>query len=123
MDDSELKTLMGTVAEICARAIVEKNYSESILVGTLGYTLFHRAEHTTFAHAALGFVSDAIAFVTDSPDQQLSRALIEEPSCSFCGRRRPEVKLAAGAKAFICDSCVALLAGVFAADKGNGDRV
>ena len=38
------------------------------------------------------------------------------PSCSFCGKREPEVRLAAGAKAFICDSCVQMLSRTFLTD-------
>lgn len=38
----------------------------------------------------------------------------ELPSCSFCGLRPPEVRLATGGgRAFICDSCVATLGDAF----------
>lgn len=41
-------------------------------------------------------------------------ARVAEPACSFCGRTRPDVRLGAGPSAFICDSCVAAFASVFA---------
>lgn len=38
----------------------------------------------------------------------------ELPSCSFCGLRPPDVRLAVGGgRAFICDSCVGTLADAF----------
>jgi hypothetical protein len=36
-----------------------------------------------------------------------------EPSCSFCQRTAPEVRLAAGPDVFICDECVSTLGDVF----------
>jgi hypothetical protein len=37
-----------------------------------------------------------------------------QPSCPFCGRSPPEVRLGAGPSAFICDRCVDLFAHHFA---------
>ena len=36
-----------------------------------------------------------------------------EPSCSFCGRSPPEVRLGAGSNVYICDGCVSDFASVF----------
>jgi len=44
----------------------------------------------------------------------------KEPLCSFCGRGKPEVLLAAGAPGFICDSCVGTLSEIFAAEREKG---
>ena len=38
---------------------------------------------------------------------------VEDPTCSFCGRKPPEVRLGAGPNAFICNECVATFAEVF----------
>jgi hypothetical protein len=38
---------------------------------------------------------------------------VAQRACSFCDRREPEIRLAAGAKGFICDACVSTLAEVF----------
>lgn len=38
-----------------------------------------------------------------------------EPACSFCGRTRPEVRLGAGPRAFICDQCVGAFESMFKA--------
>jgi hypothetical protein len=40
-----------------------------------------------------------------------------DPSCSFCGRSEPEVRLAAGPDAFICDGCVSTLNEIFGKDR------
>jgi hypothetical protein len=37
-----------------------------------------------------------------------SAAQITDPSCSFCGKKPPSVRLGAGPSAFICNECVAL---------------
>jgi hypothetical protein len=37
----------------------------------------------------------------------------DDPVCSFCGRKPPEVRLGAGPEAFICDGCVSDFAAVF----------
>ena len=34
-------------------------------------------------------------------------------SCSFCGQREPDVKLAAGSDVYICNACVEKLSDVF----------
>jgi RNA polymerase-binding transcription factor DksA len=38
----------------------------------------------------------------------------ERDRCSFCGRQTPEVRLAAGPEAFICNECASTLSDVFA---------
>ena len=122
MNDSQLKTLMEAVSECCGQAILEKRYRESILVGALGYILFNESGHQTFAQATLGFVSDAIALSAGQPAASQIHRKSSEPSCSFCGRRDPQVKLAAGPDAFICDSCVATLSKTFATGKSGEDQ-
>jgi hypothetical protein len=37
----------------------------------------------------------------------------DDPVCSFCGRKPPEVRLGAGPEAFICDGCVSDFAAIF----------
>jgi hypothetical protein len=38
---------------------------------------------------------------------------VEDPACSFCGRKPPEVRLGAGPSAFICNECVGIFTEVF----------
>jgi hypothetical protein len=45
-----------------------------------------------------------------------------EPHCSFCGKGKPEVLLAAGAPGFICDACVGTLSEIFAAEREKGRK-
>ena len=123
MDDNKLDAFMEIVAEFCGQAIIEKRYHESIIIGTLGYALFHEAKHPKFANGALGFVSDAIALSDNrTPESQVFPNLSKEPSCSFCGQRESEVRLGAGPGVFICESCVGTLSEVFSKDKGSDDQ-
>ena len=36
-----------------------------------------------------------------------------EVACSFCGETEPDVRIMAGARAFICDKCARLIAKFF----------
>ena len=45
-----------------------------------------------------------------------------EPACSFCGRKRREVRLGAGPEAFICDGCVGIFTDIFRKEKGTERR-
>ena len=40
-----------------------------------------------------------------------------EIACSFCGKKRPEVQIGAGADAFICNECVDLFTEIFLAER------
>jgi hypothetical protein len=79
----------------------------------------------------LGFVSYLIFRERNSEDEQMAsllamRAVIDNLSprgrgdeCSFCGRRPPAVRLAAGPDAFICDDCVSTLSATFRESDGR----
>lgn len=93
-------------------ALNEKRPRDVIVSGVLGYLLFRDKGSLPQEHASLLTVRQAI-------DDLLAGALPaetvggSEPVCSFCGRGEPQVRLVAGAKGFICDSCVSLVSDVF----------
>ncbi len=58
---------------------------------------------------ALHHAIEMVVFGGNSPQRKVDG----DPSCSFCGRKPPEVKLAAGPNVFICDGCVSQFASGF----------
>ena len=45
--------------------------------------------------------------------EELAEVTEPEIACSFCGKKRPEVQIGAGADAFICNECVNLFTEIF----------
>jgi len=83
------------------KALHDQRYHEVLLGGLSAYLFFREKEEKVFEKAMLMYLRRAI----DS--------LSADHECSFCGRREPDVRLAAGAKGFICDACVLLLSDLF----------
>src|SRR5580700_4085388 len=84
-------------------ALNAKRPRDVILGGFVAYCYFHDQNEQTFEAASLLYVQKAIeehlAAVLPQDDTAPTKS-----SCSFCGRTEPQVRLAAGAKGFICDS-------------------
>jgi hypothetical protein len=81
----------------------------AVVTGISAYLSLREMEAGQLAEGALGLIHVAIDAITRIDGDQR-----EKVACSFCGRGEPEVRLAAGPKAFICDSCVNDLSNVFA---------
>jgi hypothetical protein len=88
----------GAVLE---KALHDQRYHEVLLGSLSAYLFFREREEKSLEKDMLLYVRRAIDAL--SPDHE----------CSFCGRREPDVRLAAGAKGFICDDCVGLLGELF----------
>jgi len=107
----EAEKLFEIVSDIWQSRIDDGDFHQAVLVGMSGYVLL-RAQNIKdgekLSAGALNLVHVAI---------ELSRRSAEEPgdelSCSFCGQREPDVKLAAGSNAHICNACVETLGDVF----------
>jgi hypothetical protein len=52
--------------------------------------------------------------------EELTETKETEIACSFCGKKRPEVQIGAGADAFICNECVDLFTEIFRLEKEKG---
>jgi ClpX C4-type zinc finger len=112
VSDSRTNDIFRILAPEWERAIVEKRYHDVIVNGLLGYLLIHEQKSEPFEKVALGYVLKAISdLLSEYKGQRVTRA---EAACSFCGRTEPEVRLGAGPGVFICDSCVATFAEIFA---------
>ncbi len=92
-------------------ALKEKRYHDALLTRILGYVLFHEQKDHVFETAALVGLRQVLDSVLNGALEQ--QAQLGRPACSFCFKTEPDVRLAAGAAAFICNSCVATFAEVF----------
>ena len=93
-----------------ARLMKEKYFDSAISIGVIAYNIAQKTEDRKFEDLAKSWVAMGSEGLTErSSGLKSPPAGASEPSCSFCGRREPEVRLAAGATAFICNSCVATL--------------
>lgn len=94
---------------------------EAIGAGVSAFLLANGRDAQT-ANGALNLIYVAIAAHYGLKQPELSSGPVEhsESECSFCGKKQPEVRLAAGPSAFICEECVRLLGDVFAEDRGSG---
>jgi ClpX C4-type zinc finger protein len=96
---------------------VDEKYRDSLIAAS---NLLARAEETAQSgvrRALLEFIRECAHELL--PTKEESKA---EPSCSFCGRAPPNVRLGAGASAFICNECVDLFSKVFNEPRLLGDR-
>jgi hypothetical protein len=107
----EAEKLFEIVSDIWQSRIDDGDFHEAVLVGMSGYVLL-RAQNTKdgekLSAGALNLVHVAIELSQRSAGESGN-----ELSCSFCGQREPDVKLAAGPDAHICNACVEKLSGVF----------
>jgi hypothetical protein len=94
------------------KALSAKRYHEVLLGGLSAYLYFREKEEKLLERGMLAYLRVAIdaLSVDGDPGQSI---LMGQHECSFCGRREPDVRLAAGAKGFICDACVLLLGELF----------
>jgi hypothetical protein len=92
-------------------AINEGRPRDVILGALLANMYFRETRDEPFEHGVLIYVRKAIDDILEAVGKSVS----DRPThaCSFCGRTEPDVRLAAGATSFICDSCVSTLADVF----------
>jgi len=90
---------------IWMKAFEERRDEDALLLALVGYIISREKYSRDEQIAALLALRAVI-------DKLAPKAEAEE-RCSFCGRRPPLVRIAAGPGAFICDSCVSTLSDVF----------
>jgi hypothetical protein len=93
--------LFEMASDIWQSCMDRGDFHEAILTGMSAYILLRAQGSERLAPGALGLVHVAIEASERSASDHS-----HELSCSFCGRREPEVKLAAGPSSFICNMCV-----------------
>jgi hypothetical protein len=112
MTEPNLDLLFEKLSLTWETALNEKRPSDVIVSGILGYLFFRDNGNVPCEQASLVTVKKAIddLLAEASPGPTVDRSA---PACSFCGRGEPRVRLVAGAKGFICDSCVSVISDVF----------
>jgi RNA polymerase-binding transcription factor DksA len=104
MAELEPRKISIALTAIGMKAYQERRGHDAFLHGVASYIVFRELKDDESEYVALASIKGAVDLLlpTDEGDQ-----------CSFCGRKPPEVRLAAGPSAFICDSCVATLSETF----------
>ena len=108
MDNGEFKKVPDLLTSIWMRAFEEKRFHDALLSAFANYLISRELKNEEFEETFLIAMAAVIERLLppDNPDKK--------DQCSFCGRRPPEVRLAAGSDAFICDGCVTMLSQTFA---------
>ncbi len=117
-----LDELVKIISDLMADTAVRKD-SEGFLEIAIASRLLFRAipgaEKQSWS--ALYSIENALSLLIETnPPPQVSETELAEFACSFCGKKRPEVQLGAGAEAFICNECVDLFKEVFRMEKEKG---
>jgi hypothetical protein len=115
--------LVEIISELQIESIQRKDH-ESLLEIAMASRLLFRAlpGAEEQSQSALYSMENALSLLIDAiPPADVSET---EPACSFCGKKRPEVQLGAGAGAeaeasicFICNECVGLFVEIFDKEK------
>jgi hypothetical protein len=97
------------------RAMDEGRHRDGVLTAILGYFVLRERKDDTYDKMPLYWMQKATFLILEEFHNAFKEA--NKGNCSFCGRTEPDVRLAAGPSAFICDSCVATLGEVFKAPR------
>jgi hypothetical protein len=108
MDDSQLGNNADLLASLFVRAFEEKRPHDALLTAFASYLIARETKDADFEEAALVAITGAAERLLPSDRAR------EKDRCSFCGRAKPDVRIAAGPDAFICDGCVGTLSETFA---------
>ncbi len=96
---------------------VAESYRDSLIAAS---NLLTRAGQT----AETGVERVLLEIISECPHDLLSTKGDREidPSCSFCGRAPPAVRLGAGASSFVCSECVGVFSSVLNPHQSAEDR-
>src|ERR1700730_11205115 len=97
----ESEKLFEMASDLWQSSMDGRDFHGAILTGISAYILLRAQNSERLAPGALNLVHVAI-----EASQRPTSEQGHEMSCSFCGRREPEVVLAAGPSSFICNMCV-----------------
>lgn len=104
MQDDSTSELFRIASDIWQEFIDRREYDAAIESAIATYGIMRARKVQRLARGALNLIHVSIEL--SSPGDGRSEDVV---SCSFCGRGEPDVRLAAGAKAFICHPCVTTL--------------
>jgi hypothetical protein len=114
MSDDLGKSAGEALALAWGHLITKKHFDSALFTGIVGYLVALENKDPDLKAGAMSWIETAIRERQDAEgDRKRERPVLE---CSFCGQREPEVRLVAGAKAFICDGCVKMCTEIFATE-------
>lgn len=105
MEGRNIEELPELLMSVWMGAFEQKRFHDALMEGFASYLVSREIKNEEAERTALVAIRGAVESLLPSNGQ--------EQECSFCARRPPEVRLAAGPYAFICNSCVETLNDVF----------
>jgi len=115
MTEQELSDFPKLISLIWGRLMMKKHYDGAALAAMLGIFIAREEGNQELADGSTSLMLKAVDELREE-GSGTSAPSSAKPACSFCGRSEPDIHLAAGARAFICNSCVATLKEVFDAE-------
>ena len=109
--------LYEKIASLHALLLSENHFVEAISLGVIAHNIAKETKDHMLEELAQMWLSTPLSLWKGDDSASQRDPAGSEPVCSFCGRKPPAVRLAAGAKAFICDSCVQTLGEAFNRDE------
>src|ERR1051326_3522703 len=102
MNSGERRQLFEQLTSLWMRAFEEKRFEDALFCSFANYLVSCEARDEEYQKTSLVALQGAV-------EALLPESEAEKDECSFCGRRPPEVRLAAGPSAFICNECAKML--------------
>jgi RNA polymerase-binding transcription factor DksA len=103
MDDHELEDIPRLLTSVWMKPFEEMRFHDALVCGFSNYMVAREVKDSEYEASFLLAMRETIERMLPQSEQA------EKEECSFCGRRPPDVRLAAGPEVFICNVCVAIL--------------
>lgn len=113
MTKSEQPELQTLFSLLWGHLMMQKRFHHAAMTSFLAHVVGRETGDPELERGALSQVYKAIDELRETSRASSTSSKPPEALCSFCGRGEPEVRLVAGANAFICDSCAKTVAEVF----------
>jgi hypothetical protein len=100
MDESDLPDVVDKLLFMWGKATKEKRFHDALALAYANYIIAREMKDDGSSLTLMKAAIDSLLPADDPANRN---------ECSFCGRARPDVRLAAGPNVFICDKCVTML--------------
>lgn len=122
MEDFTSIEVSQYLAGVWGKLMTQGQYNGAMFAGLLGYFISLETQDTEMRSGAIALIRKSAEEILQTDGDKEFRDENASTSCSFCGRKEPEVRLVAGASAAVCDSCVARLAKFFSPNDEHGKQ-
>jgi predicted SprT family Zn-dependent metalloprotease len=106
MDEKQASELFNILRSLWVDASRREDWHFIIVTGLFAYNVFVSADRTEDANITIDLMLPAIDSLREKHATELARNSTANMTCSFCGKAPPNVRLGAGASAYICNECV-----------------